>query len=433
MQFNETIDRLYALQWHGIKLGLDNPIKLLGRLHNPQSGMRFAHIAGTNGKGSTARMLSSILTATGRRVGLFTSPHLLSFTERISIDGVQVSEEQVVELAREVLDASEGMAPTFFEVVTAMAFLHFSRNRVDCAVIETGLGGRLDATNVINPEVTVITPIGLDHAEFLGNTIREVATEKAGIIKTGSRLVCAGQHPQAMEIIEHTASELGAPMTIAGREFGAVNIERDLDGVLFGYQCGVGTITRLRIPLMGEYQAHNAALAVRAYEAMTNTLDEDAIREGLKHASWPGRLELVADDPPVFIDGAHNAPAADALARELTGQGYSGMMTLVLGVMQDKDAAGIIGPLLPLGKQVIFTRAAYGRAASPVALALQAREMGFSGTFHEVQCVADAIGEARAMGSPVLVAGSFYTAGEALEALGRKSVLGTLRESGPAQ
>jgi len=431
VKYDDTIEYLFGLQWHGIKLGLDNPRELLRRLGNPEQGVTYAHVAGTNGKGSTASMLSAMLTASGRRTGLFTSPHLVSFTERISIDGVRITEQEVVSLASEVMAAARGMTPTFFEVVTAMGLLYFRRNEVDCAVIETGMGGRLDATNVIEPEVAVITPIGLDHAEFLGSTIEEVAAEKAGIIKPGARLVCAPQNPGAMAVIEKKAHEAGVSLHLEGREFGAENIERNSLGVEFDYSCGTGTIKRLSLPMRGEYQARNASLSIRAFELMARGLDEDIIRGALAGARWPGRLELVADNPPVHIDGAHNPAAAEALAAELKAEGLEGRLTLVMGVMSDKDAEGIMKPLLPLARQVFFTRAAYGRAATTAYLADKARGLGYNGNITEAGGVADALGAARSLSSPVLVAGSFYTAGEAMVALGAKSVLGRLGEAVP--
>ncbi|MFC1549477.1 bifunctional folylpolyglutamate synthase/dihydrofolate synthase [Nitrospirota bacterium] len=431
MQYDETIDYLFALQWHGIKLGLDNPRELLRRLGNPEKGIPYVHIAGTNGKGSTAAMLSAMLTASGRRTGLFTSPHLVSFTERISVDRQQITEDEVVSLASEVMAASEGMKPTFFEAVTAMGFLHFRHKAVDLAVIETGMGGRLDATNVIEPGVVIITPIGLDHAEFLGASIEEVAAEKAGIIKPGARVICAAQEPAAMAVIEKQAQKCGASVHLEGREFGPENIVRDSGGVEFDYACGKGTMKKLRLALRGEYQARNASLAMRALELMVKEPDWDNIRKALAGARWPGRLELAANNPTTYVDGAHNPAAAEALSAELRAEGLEGGMALVLGVMSDKDAEGIIRPLLPLGREVFLTRAAYGRAASTETLAKTVRALGFSGGVTEIIKVSEAISVARSLGLPVLVAGSFYTAGEALEALGAKGVLRKLGEAVP--
>lgn len=431
MQYDETIDYLFGLQWHGIKLGLDNPRELLRRLGNPEKGIPYIHIAGTNGKGSTAALLSALLTASGRRTGLFTSPHLVSFTERISVDRVEITEDEVVSLAAEVMAAAEGMKPTFFEAVTAMGFLHFNRKSVDCAVMETGMGGRLDATNVIEPEVAIITPIALDHAEFLGASIEEVAAEKAGILKPGSRVICAAQEPKALAVIERRAQECGASIHLEGREFGAENIVRDSGGVEFDYACGKGTMKNLRLALRGEYQARNASLAIRAIELMVGEPNWENIREALAGAAWPGRLELAADNPPTFVDGAHNPAASRALAGELRAEGLEGRTALVIGVMSDKDADGIIRPLLPLACSIFFTRAAYGRAASPETLSEKARALGYRGNITETSRVSEAVRAARATGAPVLVAGSFYTAGEALEALGARGVLRELGEALP--
>lgn len=439
MQYSDTIEYLYGLQWHGIKLGLDNPRTLLQRLGNPQDSYDTIHIAGTNGKGSTAAMLSAMLRHKGVSTGLFTSPHLLSFTERIVVDGVQITQDEVVELAGLLRSVSDGMSPTFFEIVTAMGFLHFRARGVDCAVVETGMGGRLDATNLVSPRVVVITPVGMDHKEFLGQSLGEIAGEKAGIIKPGVPVITAAQEPEVMAVIEARAADLGASLHVAGREFGAENIERDAHGVVFDYHCGVGTIKRLRIPLRGEYQALNASLAIRAFELTHKPLDSRVVLDALSTAAWPGRIQRVADDPPVYIDGAHNAAAAEALAAELLADDMAGRMTLVLGVMSDKDASGIIRPLLPLAREVIFTSAAYGRASKAGELVGVARTLGFEGNVRETASVAQAIASATtpatdaASGAlaPVLVTGSFYTVGEALEAMGSTSVLGTLRESGP--
>ena len=437
MSYNETIDYLFGLQWHGIKLGLDNPRLLLERLGNPhEGGVRFAHAAGTNGKGSTCAMLRCMLSSSGLHAGLFSSPHIVSFTERIGIDGIQVTEREVIELAQEVMAKAEGMKPTFFEVVTAMAFMYFQNGKADCAVMETGMGGRLDATNVITPEVTIITPIGLDHAEFLGDTLEAVAHEKAGIIKPGVPVICARQEPAAMEVIARRATELGSQVYTEGIDFSADNIRCNQSGVTFDYvsddNSSKGQLRDISVPLRGEYQARNASLAVRALEVMTGNIDEIVIKKGLSGVSWPGRLELVADNPPVYVDGAHNPAAARSVARELMREAsLQAGMTLVIGVMSDKDAEGIIKPLLPLASSVIFTRAAYGRASEPEALTSIAKSLGFENPISESASVAEAIKDAVKIGQPVLVTGSFYSAGEAMEALGIKSVLGTLRESAP--
>jgi dihydrofolate synthase/folylpolyglutamate synthase len=425
MGYEDAIRYLYALQHHGIKLGLENPRRLLARLGSPQGGFKSIHIAGTNGKGSTAAMLHSMLRRAGHRTGLFTSPHLVSFTERIRVNGGEITPDEVVSLAGEVREAagSAGLNPTFFEVVTAMGFLHFRRKGVEWAVVETGMGGRLDATNVLMPRATVITSISLDHSEFLGESIEDVAGEKAGIIKKGVPVVMAGQEGLWHEVIAKRAGELGSPLYSCGKDFDYKVTGHAPGRVSFDYSYEGLELAGLDVPLPGAYQAGNAALAVKAFQLVSGQHGpsapfEAAVREGLSTLSWPGRLELIREKPPVFIDGAHNPAAAAALAETLKEDYLHGneKLTLVIGVMADKDVRGILGPLLPLAGEAIFTAPEYGRAAAPEALAEYARDMGCANAGVAVP-VAQALLRAMARGRTVLVTGSFYTAGAAREAL----------------
>jgi dihydrofolate synthase/folylpolyglutamate synthase len=430
MGYRETIDYLYGLQKHGIKLGLDTPRKLLSAFGNPQDSFRSVHISGTNGKGSTAAMLSAMLTQAGKRTGLFTSPHLVSFTERIRVDGAEITEEEVIALAEEIRGKTEGLSPTFFEVVTALGFVYFKRKGVDWAVVETGMGGRLDATNVIRPEATVITRIALDHREFLGGSLREIAGEKAGIIKEGVPVVTAPQEPPAMEVINRMAKEKGSPVYVAGRDFSFKVRTEEPFGVRFGYQSGNLSLPEIALALPGTYQALNASLAIKAFELVSADAPKagDIIKEALRSIRWPGRLELVAEDPPVVIDGAHNPAAAEALASALkAGLLKDGRkMVLVMGIMADKDLEGIMRPLLPLASEVILTAPDYGRAAPPEELARRAGALGFRA--RTAPSVREALRTARAFNSLVLITGSFYTIGEAKEALGSTGPLAGLRE-----
>jgi dihydrofolate synthase/folylpolyglutamate synthase len=430
MGYRETIDYLYGLQKHGIKLGLDTPRKLLSAFGNPQDSFRSVHISGTNGKGSTAAMLSAMLTRAGKRTGLFTSPHLVSFTERIRIDSVEITEEEVIALAEEIRGKTEGLSPTFFEVVTALGFVYFKRKGVDWAVVETGMGGRLDATNVIRPEATIITRIALDHREFLGGSIREIAGEKAGIIKDGVPVVTAPQEPEVMEVIKRVAEEKGSPVYAAGRDFSFTVRAEEPFGVRFGYQSETLSLPEVALALPGAYQALNASLAIKAFELVSDGVPKagDIIKEALRAIRWPGRLELVAEDPPVVIDGAHNPSAAEALASTLrAGLLRDGQkMVLVMGIMADKDLEGIMRPLLPLAGEVIFTAPDYGRAAPPEELARRAEALGFRAK--TAPSVREALRAARAFNSLVLITGSFYTIGEAKEALGSTGPLAGLRE-----
>jgi dihydrofolate synthase/folylpolyglutamate synthase len=430
MAYQDTIDYLYGLQKHGIKLGLENPGRLLSLFGDPQGAFRAVHVAGTNGKGSTSAALASVLRQAGRRVGLFTSPHITSFTERIAVDGHEITENDVVSLAEEIRQKAEGMEPTFFEVVTVMGFLYFKRKGVDWAVVETGMGGRLDATNVLLPRLCIITTVDLDHREFLGEALADMAREKAGIIKKGVPVVSAAQQAGAMEAIESAASDNGAPLYVEGRDFGFSVRDCEPGKVFFDYRSGGLSMEGLAVPLSGDYQARNASLAIKAYELISGCGAgfEDDVRTGLSTMRWPGRLELLSDNPPVFIDGAHNPGAARALAitvrRDILKGGRK--LVLVMGVMADKDLEGILAPLVPLASEIIFAAPDYGRAARPGELLRVALSMGYSAK--TAPSVKEALRMARAYNEIVLVTGSFYTIGEAREAMGAKGFLAGLRE-----
>jgi dihydrofolate synthase/folylpolyglutamate synthase len=492
MSYSETINYLYNLQKHGIKFGLDNINTLMSALDNPHKSFSAVHVAGTNGKGSTSAIIASILHTARLRVGLFTSPHLISFTERIRVNNEEITEKEVVELTEEIRtkihntpsltlpprgggmgggDDSE-LNPTFFEVVTAMAMLYFKRKKVDIAVIEVGMGGRLDATNIIVPEVSVITNISYDHKEFLGNTLREIANEKAGIIKEGVPVVISYQELEAMEVIEKKVKEKGAELYTYGRDFSSVLKKEDLTGIYFDYWDGDSSaIHDLHLPLIGEHQLQNASIAIKAamivlqnkmqdtrYTPLCPPLlrgelkggyyHESCIRDGLSRVRWPGRLELIKEDPPILIDGAHNPSAAVALSQVLK-KIFLGKyrIIMVLGIMGDKDIEGIMKPLLPLASEIILTAPQYERAASPYRLADVAASLGFTNV-RIAPSVKDAIematkessnnppsppftkGGSRGIhhSSLIVVTGSFYTIGEAKEAIGQKGVLARLRE-----
>ncbi len=427
-EYSSTIDYLYGLQRHGIKLGLRNITEILKRLGNPHDSFSSAHIAGTNGKGSTAHALSALLRSSGKRTGLFTSPHLVSFTERISVDGAEISEADVVRLARSVRELSEDLNPTFFEVVTAMGFQYFRERGAEWAVVETGMGGRLDATNSLRPRVTIITSVALDHAEFLGDTIEKVAFEKAGIIKENTPLVTAPQKYGAMKVITETAKERGAPVHVAGEDFRYEIRGHDANGLTFDYESGGLSLKGLSLSLIGDYQALNASLAIRALELIVKEPRENFIREGLKAVRPPGRLERIHDDPPVYLDGAHNPAAAEALARAIEGRMRP---VMVIGIMNDKDIGGILSALLPLSDSAIFAAPAYGRSASPRTLLKIAHSLGYEGT--AAPSVRDALKSAIASGKTVLVTGSFFTIGEAKESMVTKTPLSRVAKLGEWQ
>jgi len=470
--YRDTVGYLYGLQKYGIKFGLDNTIRLLSLLGDPQRSFRSIHIAGTNGKGSTSAMIASILRAAGLRVGLFTSPHLVSFTERIRVDGVEIQESEVVALTEEIREAMGSvnevtekskilcgtggadsprpvLTPTFFEFVTAMAFLHFKRRGVGWGVVETGMGGRLDATNVITPAVSVITDISLDHKEFLGQTLKEVAAEKAGIIKEGVPVVSAKQEAEAGEVLWGTARERRSHLFIYERDFRGIPRSQGIGGITFDYIDDSCVIRDLHIPLAGDHQLSNACLAIKASLIALGGLDVlytmrsgvkrdpslmgspgnqgflRALREGLALTKWPGRLELIRDAgmPDVLIDGAHNPAASRVLADSLKRYflpSYE-QIILILGIMSDKDIEGIMRPLLPIASRVIVTAPDYERAAPPSRLAECARFLGYdteiAGSVKEAlrMAVKTATGDS----ALVVITGSFYTIGEAKMHLGQ--------------
>ncbi len=451
MIYDEAINYLYGLQKYGIKLGLGNTRRLLSLLGNPQNSFRSVHIAGTNGKGSTCAMIAAVLKTAGFRVGLFTSPHLVSFTERIRVNDAEVEEKEVVELTKEIREVIESnqrsvissedvtsnieprtsnLNPTFFEFATAMGFLYFKRRGVEWAVVETGMGGRLDATNVLAPAVTVITNISCDHREFLGDTLREIAGEKAGIIKKGIPVVCASQEPRAMEVISRTAAEKGSALSVYGRDFVSRPGKMDLHGIVFSYE-GKERLEDLYVPLCGTHQVENASVAVKTLEFLgeKESVPPHVVREGLARTKWQGRLELIRNSErrcDFLIDGAHNPAASRALADSLERYFVPAYQRtiLILGIMADKDREGIMEPLLPLASEVIFTAPDYERAAPPRKLAEYAEKLGLRSKVSD--SVQTSLELARGMASEssgktlVVVTGSFYTIGEAKICLGGK-------------
>ncbi|MFN3396340.1 MAG: bifunctional folylpolyglutamate synthase/dihydrofolate synthase [Thermodesulfovibrionales bacterium] len=442
MNYNDAISYLYGLQKFGIKLGVDNTTRLLSILGEPHNEFRTIHVAGTNGKGSTSAMIASMLQAHGYRVGLFTSPHLVSFTERIRINNREIKESEVINLTSEIKALIEilgtDISPTFFEFVTVMAFLYFSRKNVDWAVIETGMGGRLDSTNVITPAATVITKIGLDHREFLGSTLRAIAIEKAGIIKEGIPVITSSQEKDALEVIVSRAAEMDSDIHIYGRNFRSFLKKMDMEGIEFDYY-GKESFKNLYTPLTGNHQLENASVSIRTVETVLGIdINVSSIKRGLSNVRWPGRLELIKRQTEPFdilLDGAHNPPASEAL-RDALSMCYKeryDRIILILGIMADKEIKGIMAPILPLSSYTIFTAPDYNRAASPEMLLYIALKDGYAG--ESCPTIKESITKAISLASThpgrtlIVITGSFYTIGEALEHLGRKGILTRLRES----
>jgi dihydrofolate synthase/folylpolyglutamate synthase len=401
------LDRLSLLSPGGDRLGLDRITRLLDRLGRPQDALApVFHVAGTNGKGSTCAFLRAALEAAGHRVHVFTSPHLVRFNERIRIAGRLITDEALAALLSEVLDHGHGIDASFFEVTTAVAFLAFARTPADAAVIEVGLGGRLDATNVIaRPLVTGIANLGIDHTQFLGTTLAAIAAEKAGIAKPGVPLITMDYPEDAYLAIAEAVGPVGrvwAPMGMAWdawTENGELVVSDDHGEV------------RLPLPAMpGAHQWENAALAVEMIRSQDRLkVSEDALAAAMRWARWPGRFQRLADGPlghvETWIDGAHNKEAAQALAAHLAA---AGPMHIVLGILANKDAEGIVGALAPYALSLSFVPVADHAHHDPAALAER-----FGG--RSAKSLAEAIAH---LPGPRLIAGSLYLAGEALAANG---------------
>jgi dihydrofolate synthase / folylpolyglutamate synthase len=404
MNYSEAIQFLYELRLFGLKFGLDNTLHLAALAGRPQDKLRFIHVAGTNGKGSTCAMLENIYRAAGLRVGLFTSPHLVSFAERIQVDRKWIAPEDVARLVQEMRSApvfSGGgeVCPTFFEVVTVMALKYFAEQRCDLVVWETGLGGRLDATNIVTPLASVITNVQLDHQQWLGNTLPEIAREKAGIIKDHVPIITGAEDAEALRIIVETAQKHHAPLSVVTPADG-----RAMD--------------RYEIALAGEHQRMNAAVVAKVARILDGQIPvpETALRRGLKETQWAGRRQVIRRDngQTVLLDGAHNPAGAQTLAGAFAGKPFA----LILGIMRDKDCGAFCEILAPAASKIFLAPIGSERSADPKLLADHCRRVNPSAQIIVCQNLAEAF--ARAAAEPfVMVTGSLYFVGEALEFLGQ--------------
>jgi dihydrofolate synthase/folylpolyglutamate synthase len=402
---------------------------LMESVGDPHRAFPCVHIAGTKGKGSTAVLTQSILTAAGLRTGLFTSPHLTRIEERMTINGEMMAEDEFVEAVSTLVPYTlqtrrerPNESPTFFELVTAAAFTHFARRNVDAAVIEVGMGGRLDATNVVTPEVCAITRVDYDHVERLGATLAKIAGEKAGIIKPGVPVICAPQQEEAFRVIERTGGERNAPLVRVEKDILLSDVRTGLDGeglpeCRFALKTPRSRYPELRLKMLGAHQAINAACAVALAEEFASrrgiSVGEDAVRTGLESAVNPARLEFFPGAPAVLLDGAHNPVAIQAVRRTLDETFGGWRVVLLIGVSRDKDAAEMFRRLLSRADAVVFTKSDSPRAAEPVDLAALANEVCGAST-ESLDNPQRALDRALGLCGPddlLCITGSFFLAG----------------------
>ncbi|MBI2359509.1 MAG: bifunctional folylpolyglutamate synthase/dihydrofolate synthase [Deltaproteobacteria bacterium] len=410
--YTETLNYIFNLRGGEIDLKLHRVEQALALLDHPERRYRAFHIAGTNGKGSTAAMLHRILSAQGYRAALYTSPHVVSFTERIRIGGREISPEEVVEIAALIDDrlARAGIALTFFEFVTAMAFVYFAWSEVEVAVVEVGLGGRLDATNLVLPEVSVITTIAKDHEAYLGSDILSIAREKGGIIKEGVPLVGGALVAEVEGLLRGIADAKNAECFFLGRDFflATENPER------FDYRGLERDLADLSLGLRGCYQRRNAAVALAALEVARQAfpVSEEAIREGLQTVFWPGRFEVISERPRVILDGAHNGEGVSALVKEIRQLRRGKKVRLLFAAMADKDWPRMLAELSTVAAEVVFARAPMARSADPSLLssALSPR-LPFRIIESPLEAARFLLQTARP-DDTILVAGSLYLLGE---------------------
>ncbi|HWQ30908.1 MAG TPA: folylpolyglutamate synthase/dihydrofolate synthase family protein, partial [Negativicutes bacterium] len=423
--YNEVVNLIETSMKFGCRPGLERTAKLLDFLENPEKRLKLVHVAGTNGKGSTTAMIASMLSSAGYKTGMYISPHLYRNTERMTIEGSEITEEDFVRYATEVLDMVELMrkkgleAPTQFEMYTAMAFLYFERSKVDFAVIEVGLGGRYDATNVIEPLLSVITSISYDHTDILGDTIEKIAYEKAGIIKKGGTVVMYPQlYPEAVTVIESVCKEQSARLVKVDE---AVISLRDYNehGQIMDFKYRDHLIEGMKLPLIGDHQIKNAAVALTAIAELAEAgfrIGEEAIRKGMANVKWPCRLSIAKEKPLILIDGAHNEDGINSLEAALRKYFSSRKIVFVIGMLKDKDYNYAIRKLMPLANRVIATEPVSERAL-PAAEMAKAIKPYCEDVTPESDII-KAIEKAKDIcseDSMICICGSLYLAGSAYE------------------
>ena len=425
MNVTEAISYIESQTWSTTRLGLDRTRTLLSALGEPQKKLKFIHVAGTNGKGSTCAMLASIMQAAGYRTGLYTSPYICRFNERIQVNGEEIPDGKLAELTEKIMPIAESMEdhPSQFELVTALAMQYFLDEKCDIVVLEVGLGGALDSTNVIDsPEVAVITNIGLEHTEYLGNTLAEIASAKAGIIKPGCMTVCYRGSKDVEEVFERACRENGAWLVKADFD-GIVPLSENLDGQFFSYH----NLTRMFLPLLGEHQLKNAAVVIETAKVMKRLgwkIYNDDIRKGLETTVWPARFEVISRDPIFIVDGGHNPQCADSLAKAISEYLPGKKVTFIIGVLSDKDYMSMIRSVMTYAKHFVCVTPNSPRAMPASKLAALLTSMGLSaeassGINESIDAAIRYSGK-----EPIVAFGSLYMAGLVRKAmLSRKKAI----------
>jgi dihydrofolate synthase/folylpolyglutamate synthase len=423
MTYEEALEYIHGISWTFCKPGLERIRELCRKLGNPEKKLKFIHVAGTNGKGSFCSMLSSVLTEAGLRVGLYTSPYIVRFNERIQLSGKPIQDEILAELTEKIKPVADGMKdkPTEFELITAIGFMYFKKMGADVVILEAGMGGRLDSTNVIDtPLLSVITGVALDHTAFLGDTVKKIAVEKAGIIKSGVPTLWGGEDTEAEDVITATANKLGSPLYRTHHEKIKVN-ESSLDGTVFSY----GEWDNIKLKLLGLYQPKNCATVLEAVGVLRKaglSIDDEAVKAGLSKATWPARFEVIDRDPLTIFDGAHNPEGIDAAVKSIRHYFKGQRVFAVTGVLRDKDYGYIAKKLA-----TVIDRAYTITPDNPRALTaeeykevLKSEGVDAVATESIKEALHLAREDARLSGANTVCLGSLYTYSEAISALNEK-------------
>jgi dihydrofolate synthase/folylpolyglutamate synthase len=417
--YNQALDYLYSFVDYSLKksselaranFNLERMQALMARLGNPHQGYPIIHVAGTKGKGSTAALCASALVRAGHKTGLYTSPHLLDYTERIQVNGQPITHTALADLVDEIKPQVEAVPElTTFEITTAIGLLYFAQQGVDAAVIEVGLGGRLDATNVVLPRVSVITSLSYDHMAVLGNTLTQIAGEKAGIIKPGVPVVSAPQVEEALIVLERVARERGCPLILVGREVHFSQLSQSLDGQALTVE-GIP----LTIPLLGRHQVENAATAFAALRALGLEIPEQALRDGFASVRWPCRFEIARREPPLVFDSAHNTDSFGRLRQTLVDLFPDRPVILIMGVSEDKDLSGMLKEIRPCLERIVAIRADHPRALAPETIVDLADSLGIpaEAAASTQAALTRALQLAESGGEVVLSAGSMFATAE---------------------